>query len=296
VSDHPLSGATLKLQRANANLAALKNAISTEREKYPHRAITDVDEKSGICLIAIDARPPPTFWAPLIGDVLHNIHSSLDHLMWELIRRHNYGGDPSPDTRATFPIFANRSRFWAKETRPGKRRWTSRSGATALLRVPGDARRLILEVQPYKDRHREHPLWHLYWLSNADKHQTLHYVQRAVTRGDLHVVSTHHVEIRSFEPRPGPIPTIPGLNPVIGKMRFEVVGDDPRFTVRPRFTFREAFAEDGPAADLSIIDALNQIMDFAIQDVFAKRFWPYFGAIPDDEITLIREHAKAYAD
>ncbi len=294
MSGHPLVGATLKLQRANANLDALKAEIGRVRKRYPHRAIRYLDAKAGLAVFAVDVDPPPAIWAPLIGDVLHNIHSSLDHLMWELVRHGNYGFDPPPGTRASFPIFPNRTKFWAKGKGKGSLSWTSRSGATALLQVPADARRLILEVQPYKDRHREHPLWHLYSLSNADKHQTLHYAQHAVVGAELKVVSLDSVEIRSFEPRSGPI--VPGVKQIIGVLRFEIVGENSKMNVKPRFTFKEAFAEGGPAENLSIIDALNEIMDFVVTGVFAERFWPYFGAAPDDEITVIREYAKAYAE
>jgi hypothetical protein len=289
--EHPLAGATLKLQRANANLNALKMSIDRSRKRYPSEAIAYINRDAGFCIFAVELDPPPSHWAPLIGDVLHNIHSSLDHLIWELIRRRNYGFAPAPETRASFPIFPNRSKFWAK-SKKGKHRWTSRSGAATLLQVPGDARRLILEVQPYNDRHRDHPLWHLYWLSNADKHQTLHYVHHAVVGAKLTVVSSRDIAIQSFEPHSGPI--VAGRRHPIGVMHFRVVGEDPKFRVKPKFTFREAFAEGVPTADLSLIDALNEIMDFVVTEVFSGRFWPYFGANPDEEIALIRDHAKAY--
>ena len=125
----------------------------------------DAQERQMVFAVQFDA--PPITWAPLIGDFLHNARSAVDHLFWELIRRRNYGHEPPEGTRATFPIFPNTGRFWRKRKEGG---WTGLSGASALRHVPGDARRLILEVQPYKDgnRAKDHPLWLLHSLSNTD--------------------------------------------------------------------------------------------------------------------------------
>src|SRR5204863_5141380 len=136
--------------------------------------------------------------------------------------------------------------FWAKSKKgKGKRQWTSRAGATSLLEVPGDARHLILEVQPYKNRHRDHPLWHLYALSNADKHQTLHYAHHAVLDGTLKIICLRGAEIQSFEPRPSQI--VPGRRHVIGYMRYAITGEDSQIKIKPNFTLTEAFAKDTPA-------------------------------------------------
>src|SRR5439155_6469068 len=56
------------------------NAV--QQFEYMRRAVTDM----GIKLLTIDKRlePPVLRWGVLIGDIVHNLASALDNLVWEL--------------------------------------------------------------------------------------------------------------------------------------------------------------------------------------------------------------------
>ena len=288
---HRLAGATLKLQRAHFHHETLHAAIQRARKSYPNAPlglIQELDAQERQMSFVVKFDPPPTRWAPLIGDILHNLRSALDHLMWELARLRNFGHEPPEWTRATFPIFPNRGRFWRKG-RDG--RWTSASGASALQRVPGDARRLILEVQPYKDggRAKEHPLWLLHRLANADKHKTLHHVTQALVTGGYDVIEQRNVRLGDFEAasgilRPGPR--------VIGTLGFTQLAPDAHLHVQPQFGFAETFVEGGPAAGKPISETVVQILEYVVNEVFSERFWPYFGVEPSGEIRAITDHSQ----
>lgn len=94
----------------------------------------------------------------IIGELLHNLRSALDHLAWQLVL--NAKGTPTDDTK--FPIEAPTTNPQGKQGTPG---------------VAGDvspkAKALIRSAQPYQwgARYREHPLWLLHKLWNIDKHR-----------------------------------------------------------------------------------------------------------------------------
>jgi hypothetical protein len=285
---HALAGATLKLQRAYFHCQALNDAIQRVRRDYPNTpavGVQELDAQARQMVFAIKLDPPPTTWATLIGDALHNLRSSLDHLFWELIRRRNYGHDLPPGTRATFPIFKNRGRFW-KKGKDGD--WSSRSGARSLLQIPADARRLILDVQPYKDGNGPE-LWRLHRLANDDKHQTLHYGVQAIVQAAYGVIAQQNVRLGAFTPASGILP--PGGR-VIATLEFTETGENAYIEVEPEFGFVEAFAEGGPAGGEAISETLGEILEYVTNEVFAERFWPYFGVEPSAEIRAITDGSK----
>jgi hypothetical protein len=107
----------------------------------------------------------------IIGDCIHNLRSSLDTLMWQLVLLR--GGKPS--RRTQFPIFERRAAYRARA--PAMISGVSRSDRGTLERL-----------QPfYRSRGRlppgGHPLAILARLSNTDKHRVIH---AAATRLGLH--------------------------------------------------------------------------------------------------------------
>ena len=106
---HPWIGASLKMWRAAFHVEMLNAAIERFREPGTYELTSEddpqTDERVWYAEIKRDA---PNTWAPVIGDLLHNLHSALDHVAWQLAVERNYGHDLPPGTRATFPIFKNR--------------------------------------------------------------------------------------------------------------------------------------------------------------------------------------------
>ncbi len=106
--------------------------------------------------------PPPLRFGIILGDCVHNLRSSLDVLMWQLVLLR--GGTPS--RRTQFPIFVRRASY--------------RTRAPAMIEGVHRRDRGALErLQPfYNSRGRlpagAHPLAMLARLSNADKHRLVH--------------------------------------------------------------------------------------------------------------------------
>src|SRR4051812_23942073 len=85
-----LSGVRLKLDRAQTHIDVLRDKTSAFRERKPApfgfrtETTTKADELVEYVLYAVVREEPPRSLGPVIGDVLHNLRSALDHLVYEL--------------------------------------------------------------------------------------------------------------------------------------------------------------------------------------------------------------------
>lgn len=108
---------------------------------------------------AIAEEPPPAHLSTLLGDIVHNLRSSLDHVVHQLIMEHT-GKEPSYRT-FEFPIFCHEKQF--DETLNRK-----------LRDVSDEAVELIRDVQPFQsDPPKASPLHTLQELSTIDRHSLL---------------------------------------------------------------------------------------------------------------------------
>jgi len=86
VMSHPLDGCWLKVERANVHLGFLHQRVQSflDNDPYPYRAYRD-PETGEIILYAEPVQEPPMLeWSGIIGDIVHNLRSALDHLLWQL--------------------------------------------------------------------------------------------------------------------------------------------------------------------------------------------------------------------
>lgn len=115
------------------------------------------------------------------GDVLHNLHSALDHLAWALVE--GYGATPSEQT--DFPIHLTRPKG-----KPVPMKLYGQIPPAAYAEIEG--------LQPYHAGHPSQaamtPLGKLRELSNIDKHRYLRLMVTGLGPGSW-VYPTHH-EVR----------------------------------------------------------------------------------------------------
>ncbi len=116
-----------------------------------------------------EATQPPPKWGPLVGDLIHNLRSALDQLVWQLV----IDNDERPGRHNSFPVYAEEGEWVrdveARDPRRGK-------GPLHGL-APCDFAR-IKSLQPYHwtatgHDPRNDDLAILARLSNIDKHQTI---------------------------------------------------------------------------------------------------------------------------
>jgi hypothetical protein len=116
--------AKLKLQRADYHISELERQFAAFVAEKPHRFIVQSDLNTGHLGIRIRfvKEVPPAF-ALIIGDAIHNLRSSLDHAIWELVGIDHGTQDrhlkfPTGDTRISFEASCNGIKTpgqWAKD-------------------------------------------------------------------------------------------------------------------------------------------------------------------------------------
>jgi hypothetical protein len=158
----------MKLVRADEHLKALNGEVADFLAIRPDEVVTQQDVPRGYRSAKIVYRhAPPDRLLMLIGDVLYNLRSALDHLAWSLAGAH-------ADRRTAFPIFPEASGFLNR-------------GREKLHDMPTAAQTIIESLQPYKGRHgspEDAPLWLLQRLHIEDKHHPLNLVAAGV---DIHL-------------------------------------------------------------------------------------------------------------
>ena len=101
-----LGGVRTKVKRARATLTNLKACIESHCADEARRLEIAIRQQN---LLAMDRDEPETLYeySVVVGEVAHNLRSSLDHLVWQLVIAN--GG--SPDHRNAFPIISRESDY-----------------------------------------------------------------------------------------------------------------------------------------------------------------------------------------
>lgn len=177
----------LKLGRAHIQLQALGMLISGWVSRNPITADCELREgRLGFKLIQNKFTEPPPLeeWGLIAGEIIHNIRSSLDNLVYALARTHR--DPPNKPQRLAFPIYQDKAEF-------------KKNGRRNIDQLPSAAADLIEKIQPFNrdgspalnipDRD---PLVLLNNLSNADKHRVPHLVLIAPTE------ISHNVSVQFY--------------------------------------------------------------------------------------------------
>lgn len=162
---HPLDGCQAKLDRAREHIEALRAAEHDYfgGDERPFNVDRHFDPSTNLYyFIGRVTQAPPLRLGVILGDIVHDLRSALDHLVWQLVLA--AGNDPEREPWPMFVVCSQRA-AWdkARDTRKG------------LLRaISAEAAARIRRVQPFVTHpsnpalaplHRLHNLW------NHDKHR-----------------------------------------------------------------------------------------------------------------------------
>lgn len=168
----------LKLERASRHLNDLESELTQWCKRSKNRTIKERDPDGGPDGFRIRIRPeviPPDPFAVIIGDVVHNLRSTLDILAFELLRRRYHPNRPPDDLAQSsqFPIVGNENSKGMP--RSGADLWTSAGVQKQIAGIDPLVQASIHALQPYHrgNDYKSHKLWMLHNLSNIDKHRLL---------------------------------------------------------------------------------------------------------------------------
>jgi len=160
----------LKVNRADKHLRELAADIKRFNKSNAYSVSFEPHHKAGeyVFRVYVD-RPPPTIeWGIVIGDVVHNLRSALDQLVWEMADSES---GPAPEGRIArsspwhdvgFPIVTDPSHW--------------KDAAKKIVRVGPRYSAAFESLQPWFRREAEplrDPLAILQELSNRDKHRAV---------------------------------------------------------------------------------------------------------------------------
>lgn len=260
------------MRRSDEHFDALQDSIHEFFGRDPYEVAYDLEPESNqyVVRVKVRERPPPE-WSPVIGDIVHNMRSALDHLAWQLVIRN--GCKPFGKTR--FPIFSrdpfDRSLYSkTKHWKNALNRWQTQTEGMH----PRDIA-FLKDLQPYQrmDDATPHPLDWLKEFSNWDKHRELHFATSAFV-GPLFYLkeSSRNVAIQPFDVRLRGDVFEDGAEVA----RFEAVslGCDPYVDVDIKVMYEVAFGEGSPLEGLWIKQTLLDIGQY-VWDILL-RFKIYF--------------------
>jgi hypothetical protein len=157
-----LESVHLKIARANEHLDALKAEIARYYDTHPAEFVADPTihtDGSGEQYVfgRFEADAPPDHIAVVIGDVLQNLRSALDYLVWELV----LANKQQPGKKNSFPI-CDCAKGFANELRRGR---LDGVHSGAITEAEG--------LQPYFGGAEVDKsfLWNLEQFSNINKHR-----------------------------------------------------------------------------------------------------------------------------
>lgn len=156
-----LTGVRAKLRRAKEHFGTLESEIKDWGKQQTYTRKFHIRRDGPWYVVTADPFPIPDIRLCVIaGDVLFNVRSALDHLVWQLVLRD--GNEPAENNQ--FPI-CDEPEIFSSEIK-GRKRLDG-------IVVDGDAWAIIVGAQPYPGSPFSPNLTVLRRLSNMDKHRTL---------------------------------------------------------------------------------------------------------------------------
>ncbi len=152
----PLEGPKLKIERANDHITELQSLVQIfcESQSYTSRLDVEPDGQQALKVI-FDLSPFPSKIPVIIGDILFQLRSALDHLVCALAI-HN-GANKVSDI--SFPTGTSRDHF-------------EKQAKERLHRLSLDAKAMVSNLEPYNGG-KGHWLRVLHSINIVDKHQAL---------------------------------------------------------------------------------------------------------------------------
>jgi hypothetical protein len=255
-----------KIERAKNHLLDLNTEIKKFIQTKPYEVEDYDEEETGdrVWIVHVRSEPPIQLGA-IVGDLLNNLRSSLDYLVFELAERR--GG-----SKLYFPICNTADEFDSAITKIEK------------FILCNEAIQILREVQAYKGG-GGHGLWQLHQLNRREKHRFLIPVGTANTQATTSMPSAMMEMMRKFRKplfHPGIFHVKPGnrvfplkdgteLYRLLASGRPGVVGND------PRFTFEMAFGEGEIFIDDPIFPTLRNLTKLVVTTI--NKFVPLLGEV-----------------
>lgn len=239
---HPLDGPRLKTARAREQLDAFRDEQLAYFRREPYYTVSKFEPERGEYVIRYRViEPPPPRLSVLIGDVVHNLSSTLEHLAWQLVIAS--GNDPIERVTG-FPIFESQPNY----------------AKLAPAMVQGIKPEFVTEIERLQPYNREppesDPLAVLRYLWNRDKHRLLVTTNAFVKDAVFGVRALRDIDLGMALTLS---PHVIEDGAEFAAIPATVTGPDPQVDVKGHGRVDVAFAE-GSVTGLSVVDVLSGVV------------------------------------
>jgi hypothetical protein len=260
-----VTGSRAKVQRAKEHFQDLAAQASAFMSLNPYGVVIEDNADTGERIWrARVSRPIPPEWSLIIGDIVHNLHSALDFLAWQLELANGRMPSMSTESRSIqFPVW---DRGKARPTTAAAVREQKNARERQIRAFGQPAMALIEGLQPDSRRDRGkfalHPLWLLHKLDIEDKHRLLVVAGGTVRQAGLTIggpgehVHIDHLSLGS--PEASIVPVADGAE----LMRLKLGDDTPDVQVKDKFASFVAFAKDGPGQGEPVLQTCHKLISF----------------------------------
>lgn len=257
-----LDGAGLKLEWANKKIETIGEDWLEFRDSKPYALEAEHRKDTRDLIFKFRTSGLPPFLPVQIGELIHNLHSALDHLTWELVILET--GAPSRSTQLQFPVFLDATGYVKRADQK-------------LAGVGAKARAIIEELQPFRTGEgASSPLWMLYQLSVWDKHKSIPLVGMSADQIQIGPLPSQEIE----ESEGCGSPVILKDHTPIGRIRFKPgvqITKAALMAMNAHVTYEVAFEEPEAVRGMEMMTVLNACGERVAQ--ILQRFSDECGAL-----------------
>jgi hypothetical protein len=175
--DHPLAGCEQKIRRAKQHFEFLKEEIaglgSGEIKLTTFRTELKPNAENTLWTVVESVTEPPLYLATVVGDIVHNLRSSLDHLVFELAFL-GLRGKALPTNKVAFPASTTRANWESPYVQGLLLAGVMKKHRAMLYKAQPCYRRKDSPTNPRTIRRRKRSaITDLHKLWNEDKHRML---------------------------------------------------------------------------------------------------------------------------
>lgn len=258
------TGVRLKIERARRQTADLNDAMEIGLGCDGYVIHSERDPRTGDYVYSVHKLPAlDPQWSVIVGEILFNLRSALDHFAWQLLLLD--GGEP--DERTHFPI----------KDDPFNDKGKLRLAKIPHLKDPKFCA-AVEEVQPYHGMDGvpifdEHPLRRLQLTNNWDKHRLLLLAVQVLDLGSIYWAGN--------ETDPSPVRWAFARAPLkegseVARFNFGDQERPPNFhpNLELQVAIEEPLESDGSRTRLTLLSDLLKELDWGVvQYALADKFW-----------------------
>lgn len=244
----------LKLKRAAGHLQELRAEIDRYERGNPAIVVaTFRADRPGHDFRYVIGKSVPPHIGPIIGDVINNLRSSLEHVITELTVS-NLGSELEG---TAFPVCTTRQSWEQRNKRTGA--FERGTGRYKVRGIHYGAMARIRKNQPFRwRRYRRNALWKLEELWNIDKHRGVHLTTTAPASASVEFEHPDTVQVLSRWFMQGR----PKDGQIIGRTKYSPGTQDGEVRATVTVESKVIFQESAAGLRGPVINALDALLDF----------------------------------